>query len=229
MTPGTSTARGSRTGNGVAASLVLSALVAATLPVLAWAGTGVATGGQLPVSHVAGVGDCTYCGWGRRGRQPNALDLGQWPVHRVPVRRLYLVVGDTNGVGDVFVRNLRSGATNVSRSEQRVPGQPAQRRGVGHLRRRPVRGVLLRATNLVARDTNRTGDVFLRDRSAGTTTRVSVRSDEKQSNGASQDLAISRHGGFRGVHVRGHQPGGAGHRRFPDAFARNSFLGPLAG
>ncbi len=105
-----------------------------------------------------------------------------------------LVAGDTNGVGDVFVRDLQSGATErASVSSNEAQGNRRSDEVVISADGRYV-AFASRATNLVAHDTNRTGDVFMRDRTTGTTTRVSVRSDEKQSNDGAGDLAISRHG-----------------------------------
>lgn len=52
------------------------------------------------------------------------------------------------------------------------------------------------ATNLVAGDTNGVADVFVRDRVAGTTTRVSVTSTGAQANGASGSPGISADGRF---------------------------------
>ena len=55
------------------------------------------------------------------------------------------------------------------------------------------------ATNLVSGDTNGTTDVFVRDRDAGTTERVSVDSSGNQSNGQTVGPIISddgRHVGF---------------------------------
>jgi Tol biopolymer transport system component len=52
------------------------------------------------------------------------------------------------------------------------------------------------ATNLVDGDTNATGDVFVRDITLGTTTRVSIGSDAHQADGASSDPAISADGRF---------------------------------
>jgi Tol biopolymer transport system component len=52
------------------------------------------------------------------------------------------------------------------------------------------------ASNLVTEDTNGTGDIFVRDRQTGATTRVSVRSNGAQANGASSAPAISGDGRF---------------------------------
>lgn len=50
------------------------------------------------------------------------------------------------------------------------------------------------ASNLVTGDTNGVADVFLRDRTAHTTTRVSVSTSGVESNGASREVAISGDG-----------------------------------
>jgi Tol biopolymer transport system component len=52
------------------------------------------------------------------------------------------------------------------------------------------------ASNLVAKDTNGTVDVFVRDRSTGKTKRVSVRSDGKQGKGYSYSPSISANGRY---------------------------------
>jgi len=52
------------------------------------------------------------------------------------------------------------------------------------------------ASNLVPGDTNRTLDVFVRDRKAGRTSRVSVANNGRQANGRSFDPAISDDGRF---------------------------------
>jgi Tol biopolymer transport system component len=52
------------------------------------------------------------------------------------------------------------------------------------------------ATNLVAGDGNDLGDIFVRDRVAGTTTRVSIASDGAEANGKSSDPVLSGDGRF---------------------------------
>jgi len=52
------------------------------------------------------------------------------------------------------------------------------------------------ATNLVADDSNSARDVFVRDRNAGATTRVSVDSAGVQANGPSQEPSISGDGRY---------------------------------
>ncbi len=52
------------------------------------------------------------------------------------------------------------------------------------------------ATNLVAGDDNGVGDIFVRDRIAGTTTRVSIASDGGEPNGRSSDPVLSADGRY---------------------------------
>src|SRR5262249_31716922 len=52
------------------------------------------------------------------------------------------------------------------------------------------------ATNLVPGDTNGARDIFVRDRQAGTTERVSVASDGMEANGGSGSAAVSADGRF---------------------------------
>ena len=89
-------------------------------------------------------------------------------------RATNLVAGDTNGVRDVFVHDRQTGATtrisvnsseNQGNAESLAPSLSADGRYVAFASS---------ASNLVTGDTNSTSDVFVRDRQAGTTTRVSV-------------------------------------------------------
>ena len=120
-----------------------------------------------------------------------------------------LVVGDTNGREDVFVHDLQSGeTTRVSVGTDGAQG--------GHVSGSPAlshdgRYVAFNshASNLVPADTNTKTDVFVRDRIAGETTRVSVASDGSEAtrgNGSVaalsglwstiRDQAISRDGRY---------------------------------
>ena len=101
-----------------------------------------------------------------------------------------LVPGDTNGAPDVFVRDLRSGTTQrVS-----VAANGAQANGDSDKSSTPaisadgryVAFVSL-ASNLVPGDTNRTYDVFVRDRRSGSTERVSVATNGTQANSDGDD------------------------------------------
>ena len=106
-----------------------------------------------------------------------------------------IVAGDTNNAADVFRRDRLNGETiRVS-----VSSAEAQRnRGDGIGVDVSADGNLIvfgsKASNLVPRDTNRVADVFVRNVAAGTTTRVSVTSSERQGERGSLDPAISADG-----------------------------------
>ena len=107
-----------------------------------------------------------------------------------------LVTGDTNGVTDVFVHDRTTGATE--RASVATGGAQSDG-GCGYVAISPDgRFVAIGsvATNLVVGDTNGTGDVFLRDRIAGTTERVSVGATGQQGNNFSGSPAVSADGRF---------------------------------
>jgi hypothetical protein len=91
-----------------------------------------------------------------------------------------LVRHDTNGHEDVFVRDRSRGTTrrvSVTSAEKQVyvGGNHAAISGGGR-----YVAFLSDSRSLVPGDTNRRRDAFLRDRVKGTTTRISVASDESQ-------------------------------------------------
>jgi Tol biopolymer transport system component len=95
-----------------------------------------------------------------------------------------LVPGDTNGVTDVFVRDRQAGVTErVS-----VGAGGAQADEASSLPSLSADGRLVAfvsdAANLVPGDTNGQRDIFVRDRQAGTTERVSLTADGAQAGGA---------------------------------------------
>jgi Tol biopolymer transport system component len=96
-----------------------------------------------------------------------------------------LVAGDTNGGYDAFVHDRATGVT------ERISVSTAGAQGNGNTFSVSLsadgRFVVFSslATNLVAGDTNGVEDVFVRDRSAGTTERVSVDSSGMQGDGDS--------------------------------------------
>ncbi len=106
-----------------------------------------------------------------------------------------LVTGDTNGYTDVFVRDRTGGTTNrlsITNSGGQALGGYSADPSISD------DGMYVvfesQATNLVSGDTNAVTDVFLRNRVAKTTTRVSVTSGGGQANGESSDPAISNDG-----------------------------------
>jgi Tol biopolymer transport system component len=121
-----------------------------------------------------------------------------------------LVAGDTNGLSDVFVRDLATGRmTRVS-----VTSRGAQARcNLGYCEStEPALSAHGRyvafessATNLVPGDTNRLGDVFVHDRRTGKTERVSVTSAGRQAgadrtNNGSNAPVISADGRYVAFH-----------------------------
>ena len=102
-----------------------------------------------------------------------------------------LVAGDTNGTTDIFVRDRQLNST------QRVSVDSSGAEGNSDCYRPAIssdgRYVAFQSgsSNLVAGDSNGTYDVFVRDRQAGTTERVSVDSGGIEGNGYSDGPAIS--------------------------------------
>jgi len=108
-----------------------------------------------------------------------------------------LVAGDTNSAWDVFVRD------RVARTTERVSvgsngAQVGTEGAAGSAISADGRYVAFqsRATTLVADDTNRALDVFVRDRQTATTARVSVDGSGVQANGDSVGATISADGRF---------------------------------
>jgi len=96
-----------------------------------------------------------------------------------------VVVGDTNNADDVFVRDRTAGTTTLVSVSRTGDSADAESSGAAISADGRYVGFSSPATNLVAGDTNGTYDVFLRDLLAGTTSRVSVRSDGAQGNALS--------------------------------------------
>jgi Tol biopolymer transport system component len=93
-----------------------------------------------------------------------------------------LVPGDTNGQTDIFVRDRQTGVTSrVSVNANEVQADSFSSTASISADGRYV-AFLSVASNLVPDDTNNSYDVFVRDRQAGTTERVSVTSSGVQGN-----------------------------------------------
>ncbi|TDC43527.1 hypothetical protein E1166_03615 [Micromonospora sp. KC213] len=106
-----------------------------------------------------------------------------------------LVSGDTNGVADVFLRDLRAGTT-VRASLAADGGQATGGSSYGPMMSADGRYVVFSsdATDLVSGDTNGVADVFLRDLRAGTTVRASLAADGGQGNDGSYNGVVTRDG-----------------------------------
>lgn len=110
-----------------------------------------------------------------------------------------LVKRDTNGRQDVFVRDRKKGTTErVSVSSREAQGNrrsgDAEAVGISATGRYVVFGS--HASNLIRTDTNRREDVFVRDRKAGTTRRVSVSTRHEGGNADSFSPSISADGRY---------------------------------
>jgi Tol biopolymer transport system component len=111
-----------------------------------------------------------------------------------------LVPNDLNGRHDVFVKDMHTGAIErVSVSSAGVEGNDDSGEfsaGTPIAMTADARFVAFAsiATNLVSGDTNNNADVFLRDRLAGTTVRISVTSAGTQVAGDSRSPSISADG-----------------------------------
>jgi len=101
-----------------------------------------------------------------------------------------LVAGDSNGLQDVFVHDLQTGAT----TRASVASDGTQADSSSYYPRLSADGRYVAfssdASNLVAGDTNGTFDVFVHDRQTGTTTRVSLASDGTQATGGSSSFPV---------------------------------------
>ena len=111
-------------------------------------------------------------------------------------RATNLVLNDTNGASDVFVRDRQTGTT----SRVSVPTQFGQALdgSFQNLISADGRYVVFSssATTLVAGDTNGVIDLFRRDRQTGTTIRVSIAHDGAQANESQSGASMSADGRF---------------------------------
>ena len=107
-----------------------------------------------------------------------------------------LVAGDTNGYEDVFVHDRTTGTT----ARVSVAAGGVQANGGSGYPSISADGRYVafasEASNLVAGDTNGALDVFVHDRTTGTTTRVSVATDGAQGDSLSMDPSISADGRY---------------------------------
>ncbi|HEX6570859.1 MAG TPA: hypothetical protein VF055_02475 [Steroidobacteraceae bacterium] len=107
-----------------------------------------------------------------------------------------LVTGDRNGSGDIFVWNRETGVREVASVGS--SGAQANDESLESAISADGRYVAFTsfASNLARNDTNGRSDVFLRDRQAGYTQRVSVTSDGRQADGDSWQPCVSADGRF---------------------------------
>jgi len=106
-----------------------------------------------------------------------------------------LVAGDTNGIGDIFIRDVVAGTTErVSVASDEVEaGGTSYNPSVSSDGRFVV---FHTGAALVADDTNFETDIYVRDRTSGTTVRASVSSDEVETDNSSYNATISNDGRY---------------------------------
>ena len=108
-----------------------------------------------------------------------------------------LVTGDTNTAPDVFVRDRQGGATErVTVATSGVQGNAGSYWAPAISADGRYVAYQSNSRNLVGGDTNAASDVFVRDRQAGTTERVSVDSGGGEGNGSSAYGSISADGRY---------------------------------
>jgi len=107
-----------------------------------------------------------------------------------------LIRGDTNGVYDVFVRDRLRGVTTRASVGPRGVQANARTGLAGISRNGRFVAIWSDASNLVGGDTNGVADVFVRDRVAGTTARMSIGLAGQQLDTESGQAAISADGRF---------------------------------
>jgi Tol biopolymer transport system component len=136
-----------------------------------------------------------------------------------------LVDGDTNGFGDVFVRDRLLGITE--RVSLANDGSQANWGAGGPSISVDGRYVAFSSssTNLVNGDTNNQEDVFVRDRLSGTTERVSVASDETQGNSYSDTSSISADGQYVAFHSSASNLVSGDTNDYEDVFVRDRLSG----
>ncbi|TSD87589.1 hypothetical protein FFK22_016515 [Mycobacterium sp. KBS0706] len=123
---------------------------------------------------------------------PTISDDGRYVIFHSQANDI--VDGDTNGVTDVFVRDVQTGTTTLV-SVPAGGGLGDSHSGNADLSANG-RYIVFNstATNMVAGDTNGQVDVFIRDLQTGTTTRISVGDDEAQGNFMSTNGRVSDDG-----------------------------------
>jgi Tol biopolymer transport system component len=136
-----------------------------------------------------------------------------------------LVAADTNGKVDIFLRDRQGGTTrrmSLSSSDEQAdqdcvdPSMSADGRFLAFSSA---------ATNLVPGDTNAAVDIFVRDRLAGTTERVSVDSGGIEANGSSSAPSISADGRYVAFCSHASNLAGDANGSIQDVFVRDRQAG----
>ena len=180
------------------AVLVMAAVAAIVLPIV----------GQPALAHPPGVTErVSVSSQGAAGDDNSTLAAVSADGRFVAFvsRASTLVAGDTNGTSDVFVHDRATGTTeriSVDSRERQAAGGDSGGVIDTNFGRPAISAdgqfvaFASSATNLVKGDRNGSVDVFVRDRLAGTTDRLSAPSRRVEGNGESFDPAISADGRF---------------------------------
>jgi len=172
--------------HGLSALLALALTVALCSPAsvdAGWAGTT----DRVSVSDTEAEGN-------DRAQDPAISDDGRFVVFASYASNL--VSSDTNGQTDVFIRDTVNGTTELvsladdESASNGYSGAPCVSNDGRYV------AFYSEATNLVTGDTNARRDIFVRDRQAGTTTRVSVHTDGGQASNTSTYPSISADGRY---------------------------------
>lgn len=107
-----------------------------------------------------------------------------------------LVAGDTNGVYDIFVRNLKTGVTSRISVDSSGVESNGSSSGPSFSANGRFVAFLSYASNLVAEDGNATADVFVHDLKTGITQRASVDSSGAEGNSFSYEPVLSENGRY---------------------------------
>ncbi len=188
-------------------------------------------GGIVGTSGVAAADGPTQLAGAPLSGAPNGASLlssisadGRYVVYQSTSSNL--VSGDTNGVYDIFVFNRETGA--VERVSVTSTSAQANGQSVTPSISADGRYVVFasQANNLVPGDTNGKWDVFMRDRIAGTTVRVSVDDQGNQVGSDNHGGVISADGryiAFRSFH--GFDPIDTNHTN--DLYVKDTLLGTV--
>jgi len=130
---------------------------------------------------------------GSRTSQKSCVSAGGLFVH-FESDATDLITGDTNAASDIYRRDVAASVT----TRVSVSSAGAQGNGGSANASASADGAFVvfdsLASNLVTGDANGAADVFLRDVAAGTTVRISVKSDGGEANGRSLDPSVSADG-----------------------------------
>ena len=176
------------------------------------------TGDTSRVSIATGGAQANdYCG------RPEISDDGRFVAFYS--RATNLVPGDTNGVPDLFVHDRQTGET--TRVSVATDGTEANEASDDPKLSADGRYVVFHseADNLVSGDTNDTDDVFIRDRLAGTTERISVNAAGDEANGQSHEPDISADGRYVAFHSNANNLISGDYADEADVFVRDTLTG----